>query len=193
MPVASSKRKRSTAKAKKSSTTATATTTTTATAGNGSPSKTVIVKKKREQKPLSCVILDSGVKISDKDNFLYETIDGDDPGQVVPVCYAIKCGTATIQIKSLNLDQLRHMCTCFGIRAVGSLNTTACKHRLHEHSQLKHHCENMPNPNASEEQLKVSTLLRLVNACFMPEISSDPFYLAIASFLSSYCYKIQHC
>jgi len=124
-------------------------------------------RKKREKKPLPACLQE--VAISDRDRFLHGPEDGPDDS-VVEVCYAIKTPTETVELKTLNLDQLRRLCTFFGIKGAGVFNALDCKHKLFEFSHLKHYYENLPNPNQSQEQLRSSTLLRLVNVAFLPDI-----------------------
>jgi len=126
-------------------------------------------KKKREKKPLPACL--QSVKVSDRDRFLHGPEDGPEDS-VIEVCYAIKTDAETVELKTLNLDQLRRLCTFFGIKGAGVFNTLDCKHKLFEFSHLKHYYENLPNANQSDEQLKASTLLRLVNVAFLPDVYS---------------------
>mgnify|MGYP007080242962 CR=1 FL=1 len=109
------------------------------------------------------------VALSDRDQFLHRPEDGPDD-HVVEACHAIKTPTETVELKALNLDQLRRLCAFFGIKGAGAFDALDCKHKLFEFSHLKHCCENPPNPNQSQEQLRSSALLRLVNVAFLPDI-----------------------
>lgn len=124
-------------------------------------------KKKREQKPLPKCLQD--VKIVDRDRFLHHPEDSDIAGEVVEVCCAVKTDTETVDLKKLNLDQLRRLCMVFGTKGAGQFNTLECKHKLCEFSHLQHCCQNLLNPNQSEGQLRSSTLIRLANVAFLPD------------------------
>jgi len=63
--------------------------------------------KKREKKPLPACLKD--VKISERERFLHRPEDSDVAGEVVEVCFAIVTNAETVDLKSLNLEQLRRL------------------------------------------------------------------------------------